>query len=92
MQRAGGGSIVNISSIAGIVGRPLSSPAYAASKGAVRVLTKSTAGRFASENIRCNSVQNQESALYHLAVSGNQLMLLMEFYTLLLMNPHLSLA
>ena len=56
MQRAGGGSIVNISSIAGIVGRPLSSPAYAASKGAVRVLTKSTAGRFASENIRCNSV------------------------------------
>lgn len=56
MQRAGGGSIVNISSIAGIVGRPLSSPAYAASKGAVRVLTKSTAGRFASEKIRCNSV------------------------------------
>ena len=56
MQRAGGGSIVNISSIAGIVGRPLSSPAYAASKGAVRVLTKSTAGRFASDNIRCNSV------------------------------------
>jgi cyclopentanol dehydrogenase len=56
MQRAGGGSIVNISSIAGIVGRPLSSPAYAASKGAVRILTKSTAGRFASENIRCNSV------------------------------------
>ncbi len=56
MQRAGGGSIVNISSIAGILGRPLASPAYAASKGAVRVFTKSTAGRFASDGIRCNSI------------------------------------
>ena len=56
MQRAGGGSIVNISSIAGILGRPLASPAYSASKGAVRVFTKSTAGRFAAEGIRCNSI------------------------------------
>ncbi len=56
MQRAGGGSIVNISSIAGILGRPLASPAYSASKGAVRVFTKSTAGRFAGEGIRCNSI------------------------------------
>ena len=56
MQRAGGGSIVNISSIAGILGRPLASPAYSASKGAVRVFTKSTAGRFASEGIRSNSI------------------------------------
>jgi len=48
MKRAGGGSIVNISSIAGILGRPLSSPAYSASKGAVRVFTKSTAARFAA--------------------------------------------
>ena len=56
MQRTGGGSIVNISSIAGILGRPLASPAYSASKGAVRVFTKSTAGRFASEGIRCNSI------------------------------------
>ncbi len=56
MRRAGGGSIVNISSIAGILGRPLASPAYAASKGAVRVFTKSIAGRFASEGIRCNSI------------------------------------
>ena len=56
MQRAGGGSIVNISSIAGILGRPLASPAYAASKGAVRVFTKSTAGRFATDGIRCNSI------------------------------------
>ena len=56
MRRAGGGSIVNISSIAGILGRPLASPAYAASKGAVRVFTKSTAGRFAGEGIRANSI------------------------------------
>lgn len=56
MQRAGGGSIVNISSIAGIMGRPLASPAYSASKGAVRVFTKSTAGRFAGEGIRSNSI------------------------------------
>ncbi len=56
MRRAGGGSIVNISSIAGILGRPMASPAYSASKGAVRVFTKSTAGRFAAEGIRCNSI------------------------------------
>ena len=56
MRRAGGGSIVNISSIAGILGRPLASPAYSASKGAVRVFTKSTAGIFAAEGIRCNSI------------------------------------
>jgi len=56
MKRAGGGSIINISSIAGILGRPLASPAYSASKGAVRVFTKSTAGRFAAEKIRCNSI------------------------------------
>ena len=56
MRRAGGGSIVNISSIAGILGRPLASPAYAASKGAVRVFTKSTAARLAGDGIRCNSI------------------------------------
>ena len=56
MRRAGGGSIVNISSIAGIVGRPQASPVYAASKGAVRVFTKSTAGRFAADKIRVNSI------------------------------------
>jgi NAD(P)-dependent dehydrogenase (short-subunit alcohol dehydrogenase family) len=56
MKRAGGGSIINISSIAEILGRPLASPAYSASKGAVRVFTKSTAGRFAADKIRCNSI------------------------------------
>ena len=56
MRKTGGGSIVNISSGAGIAPAPGTSGAYAASKGAVRLLTKSTAIQYASENIRCNSV------------------------------------
>ena len=54
IRNAGGGSIVNISSVAGLVGGP--SSAYSASKGAVRLLTKSTAIQYAAEGIRCNSV------------------------------------
>ena len=54
MRKAGGGSIVNISSISGMVA--LGGPAYNASKGAVRVFTKVTAVRHAEENIRCNSI------------------------------------
>jgi len=56
MRRAGGGSIVNISSQLGLVGMPESSPPYQASKGAVRLLTKLTALQYAGERIRCNSV------------------------------------
>ncbi len=56
MKRAGSGSIVNTSSIAGIVGRFHSSPAYSASKGAVRVFTKATAVQYAADKIRSNSV------------------------------------
>src|SRR4029453_13113935 len=56
MRQAGGGSIINISSIAGLVGFGPSSGAYAASKGAVRLLTKSTATQYAKDGIRCNSV------------------------------------
>ena len=54
MRQAGGGSIINISSIAGIVGGHTT--AYGASKGAVRLLTKATAVQYAREGIRCNSV------------------------------------
>ena len=54
IRKAGGGSIVNISSIAGLTGGRTSS--YAASKGAVRLLTKSTAIQYAADGIRCNSV------------------------------------
>ena len=56
MRRAGGGSIINISSQLGIVGMDVSSPQYQASKGAVRLLTKSTAVQYAAEGIRANSV------------------------------------
>ena len=56
MQRAGGDSIINISSQLGIVAMSESSPQYIASKGAVRLLTKSTAIQYAADGIRCNSV------------------------------------
>ncbi len=55
MRRAGGGSIVNISSTAGLVGSA-GAAAYNASKGAVRLLTKATAIQYAKEGIRTNSV------------------------------------
>ena len=55
MRQAGGGSIINISSIYGIVGSATSA-AYHASKGAVRIFTKSVAVQYASEGIRVNSV------------------------------------
>ncbi|GGX22924.1 cyclopentanol dehydrogenase [Streptomyces noursei] len=50
----GGGSIVNISSIAGLVGQ--AGAAYAASKAAVRLLTKNAAVDYAKDHIRINSV------------------------------------
>jgi len=56
MRRAGGGSIVNISSVAGIGQSLHQEPAYAASKGAVRIFTKVTASQQAKDKIRCNSV------------------------------------
>ena len=56
MRKAGGGSIINISSISGMVGQATIHPGYNASKGAVRILTKSTAIQYAKEGIRCNSV------------------------------------
>jgi 3(or 17)beta-hydroxysteroid dehydrogenase len=57
MKRAGGGSIVNISSVAGLLATPYAT-AYGASKATVRQLTKSVAQYCAEQklNIRCNSV------------------------------------
>ncbi|MSO76262.1 MAG: glucose 1-dehydrogenase [Alphaproteobacteria bacterium] len=55
MQRAGGGSVVNISSICGIVGSH-SNAAYHASKGAVRIFSKAAAIQYAPDRIRVNSV------------------------------------
>ena len=55
MRRAGGGSIVNLSSIYGLVGAP-DVPAYHASKGAVRLMSKTDAMSYAPDRIRVNSV------------------------------------
>ena len=55
MRASGGGSIINISSIYGIVGS-VHNAAYHASKGAVRTLSKSAAAQYATEGIRVNSV------------------------------------
>lgn len=56
LRKAGGGSIVNISSVAGIGQSLHQEPAYAASKGAVRIFSKVTAAQHAADGIRCNSV------------------------------------
>lgn len=55
MRIAGGGSIINISSIYGIVGSSQGA-AYHASKGAVRTFTKGAALQYAAEQIRVNSI------------------------------------
>ena len=55
MKKRGGGSIINISSIYGLIGSG-GSAAYHASKGAVRILTKTAAVEYAPDNIRVNSV------------------------------------
>jgi len=55
MRRRGGGSIVNISSLYGLIGSGAAT-AYQASKGAVRLLTKTAAVQYAAEGIRVNSV------------------------------------
>jgi NAD(P)-dependent dehydrogenase (short-subunit alcohol dehydrogenase family) len=54
-KQSGGGSIINLSSIYGIVGAP-DLPAYHASKGAVRLMTKTDALFYARDGIRVNSV------------------------------------
>jgi NAD(P)-dependent dehydrogenase (short-subunit alcohol dehydrogenase family) len=56
MAKAGRGSIVNISSIMGFIGGAEGHPGYSASKGAVRLLTKSAAVRWGPQGVRVNSV------------------------------------
>jgi NAD(P)-dependent dehydrogenase (short-subunit alcohol dehydrogenase family) len=56
MRRAGGGAIVNISSISGFAGQAGIHMGYNASTGAVRIMTKSAAVQFAGDGIRVNSV------------------------------------
>jgi len=55
LRKAGGGSIINLSSIYGIISAP-DVPPYHASKGAVRLMTKTDALLYASDRIRVNSI------------------------------------
>lgn len=55
MKKAGAGSIINISSIYGLIGSGTSA-AYQASKGAVRILSKTAAMEYAPDNIRVNTI------------------------------------
>ena len=55
LRRAGGGSVINLSSIYGLVGAA-DVPPYHASKGAVRLMSKNDALIYASDRIRVNSI------------------------------------
>src|ERR687892_1300900 len=76
MRRAGGGSIINISSGAGIGQSPHQEPAYAASKGAIRIFTKVTASQHAKDRIRCNSVHPGpvDTEMFHSAFRDREAM------------------
>jgi NAD(P)-dependent dehydrogenase (short-subunit alcohol dehydrogenase family) len=56
MRAGGGGVILNMSSICGLVGHKFTNESYTTTKGALTMLTKSVAVRYARDNIRCNSV------------------------------------
>jgi NAD(P)-dependent dehydrogenase (short-subunit alcohol dehydrogenase family) len=56
LRRAGGGSILNMSSVCGLIGHRYTTEAYTVTKGAVTLLTKTVAVRYAKDNIRCNSL------------------------------------
>ena len=55
MKQTGGGSIINISSVYGLVGTTRGA-SYTASKGAVRIFTKAAAVQYSKDNIRVNSI------------------------------------
>ena len=56
LRKNGGGSIINMSSVCGLIGHRYTPEAYTVTKGAVTLLTKTIAVRFGKENIRCNSL------------------------------------
>jgi len=56
MRKQGGGAIINTSSVCGLIGHRYTPEAYTTSKGAVTLLTKSIAARYAKDGIRCNSI------------------------------------
>jgi NAD(P)-dependent dehydrogenase (short-subunit alcohol dehydrogenase family) len=56
MRAGGGGVILNMSSVCGLIGHKYTNETYTTTKGALTLLTKSIAVRYAKDNIRCNSV------------------------------------
>ncbi|MCR4908194.1 MAG: SDR family oxidoreductase, partial [Lachnospiraceae bacterium] len=74
MRSQGGGSIINTSSVCGLIGHRYTPEAYTATKGAVTMLTKSVAARYGHENIRCNSIHPStvDTPLVHERLSDPQ--------------------
>ena len=56
MKGIGGGSIINMSSVCGLIGHLYTPEAYTTAKGAITTLTRSVASRYGSFNVRCNSI------------------------------------
>jgi NAD(P)-dependent dehydrogenase (short-subunit alcohol dehydrogenase family) len=56
LRKGGGGSIINMSSICGLVGHKFTTEAYTITKGALTLMTKTVGVRYAKDNIRCNSI------------------------------------
>lgn len=56
LRKGGGGSIINMSSICGLVGHKYTTEAYTVTKGALTLMTKTVGVRYAKDNIRCNSI------------------------------------
>lgn len=56
LRKSGGGVIINMSSVCGLIGHRYTTEAYTVTKGAVTLLTKTIAVRYAKDNIRCNSI------------------------------------
>ena len=56
MRAAGGGVILNMSSVCGLIGHRYTNETYTTTKGALTLLTKSVAVRYGKDNIRCNSL------------------------------------
>ncbi|MDR1932607.1 MAG: SDR family oxidoreductase [Spirochaetales bacterium] len=56
LRKGGGGSIINMSSICGLVGHKYTTEAYTITKGALTLMTKTVGVRYAKDNIRCNSI------------------------------------
>lgn len=56
MKSIGGGSIINMSSVCGLIGHLYTPEAYTTAKGALTTLTKAVASRYGKFNVRCNSI------------------------------------